>query len=294
MPIVGDAVPDRAQPRVAVVIPCFNDGMVLREALASLRDQEPCEVIVVDDGSTEAVSRRVLEEVQAGGVQVIHQENAGPAAARMTGLSATTARFIMPLDADDMIEPGAIQELADALDADPDRCVAWGDVQTFGETTIHVRSPRALDPWLLTYVNLMPIVALYRRVALERAGGWELKRYEDWDLWMTAAEQGWPVVHLDRIVERSRLHGARKRRRDFASHVEAESLLERRHRPLFASRAHSRRRSAAPWWVKVALPMIERLPGISRPTKHRLYNVVCLPAYLFLLLGRRARRKLSS
>jgi glycosyltransferase involved in cell wall biosynthesis len=274
------------------VIPCFNDGVVLREALASLRDQEPCEIVVVDDGSTEAVTRRVLEELQAGGVQVVRQENAGPSAARMTGLSATTAPFIMPLDADDMIEPGAIQELADALDADPGRCVAWGDVQTFGETAIHVRSPRALDPWLLTYVNLMPIVALYRRVALERAGGWQLKRYEDWDLWMTAAEQAWDVVYVDRIVERSRLHGARKRRRDFASHVEAESLLERRHPSLFASRSQSRPRSTAPWWVKVALPMIGRLPGISRPTKHRLYNVVCLPGYLVLLLGRRARRRL--
>jgi len=40
--------------------------------------------------------------------------------------------------------------------------------------------------------------------------------------------------------------------------------------------------------------MIERLPGISGPTKHRLYNVVCLPGYLFLLLGRRARRRLRA
>jgi glycosyltransferase involved in cell wall biosynthesis len=283
-------VPDCRHPRVAVVIPCFNDGPLLREALASLQEQEPCEVVVVDDGSTEAVTRGVLAEIQADGLQVVRQENSGPSAARMAGLNATTARFIVPLDADDMIEPGAIQELADALEADPDRWVAWGDVRTFGETTIHVRSPRALDPWLLTYVNLMPIVAMYRRVALEHAGGWALKRYEDWDLWMTAAEQGWHTVYIDRIVERSRLHGPRKRRRDFASHVEAASLLERRHRSLFASRAQARRRSAAAWWVKIALPTIERLPGISSPTKHRLYNVVCLPGYLFVLLGRRARR----
>jgi glycosyltransferase involved in cell wall biosynthesis len=274
------------------VIPCFNDGRVLPDALASLEGQEPCEVVVVDDGSTEDATRRLLDALPARGIDVIRQSNAGPSAARMAGLASTMARYIVPLDADDMISPGAIAALADALDADPKAAVAWGDVQTFGESTIRVRAPRQLDPWLLTYINLMPIVAMYRRDALLSAGGWQLARYEDWDLWMTAAESGWKGIYVDRVVERSRLHGPRKRRRDFTHHDETESLLLRRHPALVRHRSVLRHRSPAPWPVKTLLPLLERLPMAGR-NRHRLYNALCLPAYLARLKGGQALAQLA-
>jgi len=279
--------------RSAVVIPCFNDGPVLPDALASLDGQEPCEVVVVDDGSTEDATCRLLDALAARGIDVIRQSNAGPSAARMAGLASTAAPYIVPLDADDMISPGAITALADALDADPAAAVAWGDVQTFGESTVRVRAPRRLDPWLLTYINLMPIVAMYRRDALLSVGGWQLPRYEDWDLWMTAAEAGWKGVYLDRIVERSRLHGPRKRRRDFTHHEQTESMLLRRHPALVRRRSELRRRSAAAWPVKTLLPLVEPLPLAGR-NRHRLYNAVCLPAYLVRLKGGQALRQLTS
>ena len=71
----------------------------------------------------------------------------------MTGLAATSAPYVMRFDADDVLEPGALTALAAALDARPEAVAAWGDVQTFGLTTFRIPGLRALDPWLVTYVN---------------------------------------------------------------------------------------------------------------------------------------------
>ncbi|WP_310529233.1 glycosyltransferase family 2 protein, partial [Nocardioides sp.] len=70
-------------PGVTVVVPCYNSGPVLREAVLSARQQThpQVEVIVVDDGSTDKETLKVLAEVAAPGVQVIRQDNAGPGAA---------------------------------------------------------------------------------------------------------------------------------------------------------------------------------------------------------------------
>ncbi len=61
-----------SETRVAVVIPCYNDGRFLCDA-ASLREQEPCDVVVIDDGSNEAETLTVVDELEAEGAPVIHQ-----------------------------------------------------------------------------------------------------------------------------------------------------------------------------------------------------------------------------
>jgi glycosyltransferase involved in cell wall biosynthesis len=92
--------------RVAVVIPCFDDGATLGEAVDSLAGEEPHELVVVDDGTTDERTLRILEEREVAGVRVLRQENAGLSAARMAGVRATSARYVFPLDADDLLVPG--------------------------------------------------------------------------------------------------------------------------------------------------------------------------------------------
>src|SRR5688572_26595329 len=94
-------------PRVAVVVPCFNDPAV-PEAVASIRLQEPVEVVVVDDGSTDPEGLAALDTLRAEGVRVVRQENQGLSAARMTGVRHTTAPFIFALDSDDVLAPGSL------------------------------------------------------------------------------------------------------------------------------------------------------------------------------------------
>src|SRR5260221_9786491 len=134
-------------PRIAVVVPCFDDGPTLRETVTSVLAQEPSELLVVDDGSTDVATLDLMAELEREGIRVLHQENQGLPKARMAGVAATTAPYVFPLDADDVVLPGALTTLADALDADPGAVAAWGDTWFFGDVEVTVRSAAPIHPW---------------------------------------------------------------------------------------------------------------------------------------------------
>jgi glycosyltransferase involved in cell wall biosynthesis len=273
--------------RVAVVIPCYDDGATVGEAIASLEGEEPHELVVVDDGSTDPETLRTLADLERGGVRVLRQENGGLSAARMAGVRATTAPYVYPLDADDVLAPGALTVLADALDAAPAAKLAWGDVEIFGDWESTVAGARSFDAWQLTYVSEIPVASLVRRDALLEAGGWQLRGYEDWDLWMTFAEHGWGGVYVERPVIRHRQHGHRLVASMLADFDRAFGGLRERHRTLFARRRTNWRRSRAPWRVKLLFPVIGALPRVSEFDKHRLCRLVSRPHET--LPGRRNR-----
>jgi len=263
--------------RIAVVIPCFNDGATLRETLASIDEPEPIELVVVNDGSDDPETLALLAELEAGGVRVVHQENRGLSAARMAGVAATSAPYVSALDADDLEAPGALTALADALDDDAGASVAWGDVQNFGDNAVLRRLGRTLDPWVITYVNELPADAMVRREALLEAGGWELKGgYEDWDLWMALAERGVRGIHVPVVTGWYRVREARMLGETQTRHGAQLDLLRERHPRLFAERTANRRRSPAPLRCKLVFPLIDRLP-LAGYTKQRLFRLVNRP-----------------
>ena len=280
--------------RVAVVIPCYNDGKFLPETLESVGAQEPCELVVVDDGSTEPATLALLERLSEGGLRVVHQANGGVSVARMTGVRATSAPYIFPLDSDDLVAPGSLTRLADALDANPRAVAAWGDVEIFGigPGRFRIGTPPGLDPWLSTYVNDLPVASLLRRDALLSVGGWQLgTAYEDWDLWMAFAERGWIGVRVRQVAEIHREHPGRRWAGVLVpSHEEA--ILRQRHQPLFERRRTNWRQSRAPWRSKLILPVIERLGIVSEMNKQRLYQLVHDPGRLLQVRLRRARQRL--
>lgn len=261
----------------AVVVPCFDDGDTLAEAVASVRqDPTRLELVVVDDGSTEPACLRLLDDLEQDGVRVIHQANEGPSAATMTGFEATSTPYVMRLDADDLLEPGAVASLAVALDKTPDAALAWGDVQTFGITTFRIPTAPTLDPWLLTYTNCIPGAGcLLRRSAVFEAGGLQLRDgWEDWDLWLAFAEKGWKGVYVPRVVFRYRRDEAGRHLESLDKAEYHFEELRRRHANLFARRAENRRRSDAPAAVKLAVPLIEKLPMLNRLTRIQLCELV--------------------
>ena len=278
--------------RVAVVVPCFDDGATVREAVESLAGEEPHELVVVDDGSTDAATLRVLEELEAGGVRVVHQENGGLSAARMAGVRATGAPYVFPLDADDLVVPGALGALADALDGNAEARLSWGDVEIFGDFEGRVAGARSFDPWQLTYVSEIPVASLVRRDALLEAGGWQLRGYEDWDLWMAFAELGWAGVYVRRPVIRHRQHGRRLAGSMLDTFGAVYALLRDRHQGLFEARRANWRRSDAPLRARLLFPVIGALPGISEFDKHRLCRLVSRPQET--LRGRRKRLRAAA
>jgi glycosyltransferase involved in cell wall biosynthesis len=263
--------------RVAVLVACFNDGATLQETIDSLRGEAGIEFVVVDDGSTDPETRAALERVEREGVRVLRQENAGPSAAWMTGLAATSAPYVMPFSSDDVLLQGGTALLADALDSNPEASVAWGDMKTFGLATTYRPSAPALDPWLVTYMHCIPAYSLFRRDALIESGGWQtIAASEDWDLWMRLAAQGRTGVHVPQpIYLYRRGAGGRFRRRGNRYEPFYDELRER-NADLFAARATNRRVSPAPRALKILQPAVDGLPWVPRLKKMQLSEAMTL------------------
>jgi glycosyltransferase involved in cell wall biosynthesis len=186
--------------RVSVVIPCFNYGRYLAEAVESVLAQtiSPVEVIVVDDGSTDN-SRDVATDLIAAhpeaAIRLIAQPNSGsPGAARNAGIAEVRADYVLCLDADDRLDPGYLEACARALDANPGAAVAYGDIQLFGDEN-RLHQPPTWNTRVELDCNFLGTASLFRRMAWEQVGGYDTEiGYEDWDFWIGLIEHGWVGV----------------------------------------------------------------------------------------------------
>lgn len=187
---------------VSVVIPCYNHGQYLEEALTSaLASTHPhVEVLIVDDGSTEGRTLEVMDQLAAryintsDCVHLIRQSNKGLAGARNTGIAAATGQYILPLDADDKIRPHFIESALMLMDQESDLGVVFGWAQHFGiRNDIWKLAPFDKQEMLLH--NMVPACALFRKQVWLDAGGYDeihfKEGYEDWDFWLSAMEHQW-------------------------------------------------------------------------------------------------------
>jgi glycosyltransferase involved in cell wall biosynthesis len=247
-------------PRIAVVVPCFNDGELAREAVSSVGTGEDVEVVVVDDGSSDPDTLAALSALTAGGITVVRQENAGLSAARMAGVAATIAPYVYNLDADDLTSPEGLRAMADRLDAEPTAALCYGDYLEFGDSEVSRLVPPTIDPYRLAYTNEYPVTAMFRRETLEALGGWRHlgSGYEDWRLWMALAEGGWRGVHAGAgtVTFRRRLHGERMLDAARAEHSSLYRALRREHPGLFSQIARHRRASSLSPLRKLLYPVL--------------------------------------
>jgi glycosyltransferase involved in cell wall biosynthesis len=265
------------QLRVAILVACHNDGATLRETIASLVGEAHSELVIVDDGSTDPATLDVLDALEGDGISVRRQANAGPAAAWMTGLRSTSAPYVMPFSSDDILAPGAVGLLADALDANSAAAAAWGDMQSFGAAAAYIPSTTALCPWHVTYVNSRPGIALFRRSLLLQAGGWQLRTgIEDWDLWMRLAARGFTGVRVPRLTFYYRRDAGGRFRGRVRTYEGFYAELQARNAELFTSRPKNRVLSPAPRSLKILLPLVDRLPVLSRLIKVQLCELLTL------------------
>ena len=242
--------------RVAVIIPCFNDGELAVTAIRSIDEREPVEVVVIDDGSTDPASKAALTAEEQRGTRVIWQENTGLCGARMRGVAETEAKYVFPLDSDDLMLPGSLASLADTLDAHDDAGFAFGDVEYFGDDEFVAPAPE-FDPWLTLYGNFWSPSIMLRRTVIDATGGWSLDDYyEDWDLMMTLAQDGYTGVHCGRTTFRHRNHGFRMLNRARLRHAELYERLVERHRDLFQRKRELARTSPnASRWARLTFPV---------------------------------------
>lgn len=187
--------------KISVVMPCFNHGEFLAEAVASITNVkgDDIELVVVDDGSTDERTRWEIDRLCTLGIKVIRQENKGLAAARNAAVKASRGEYLFPLDADDRMRSGWIDRGIGILDSQPQVGVLYGDAQLFGVRT-DVWKTGTFDADRLLERNYICCSALYRRVVWEQNGGYDgtmpVQGYEDWDFWVGAWEHGWEFAYL--------------------------------------------------------------------------------------------------
>ncbi len=188
---------------VTVVIPCFNDGEFLIEAVASVaRVAEHCrELVIVNDGSTDRRTLEVLAELERLGYRVLHQQNAGLSAARNTGIRATSGRYYVPLDADNRLLPGFLEKAVSFLDEHPETGVVYGDRMLFGRRYGRDRVPD-FELGAMLGGNNIDACALIRRRCWEDCGGYDtaMAGLEDWEFWINTARHGWGFYRLDQLA----------------------------------------------------------------------------------------------
>jgi glycosyltransferase involved in cell wall biosynthesis len=125
----------KGRPLVSVIIPCYNYGHYVEEAIDSVLQQtfQNFEIIVVNDGSTDPVTIEVLKHLKKPKTRVIHQANKGLPEARNEGIRHAKGKYICCLDADDTLEPTYLEKAVALLEANPGIAFAYSWVRLFGD-----------------------------------------------------------------------------------------------------------------------------------------------------------------
>lgn len=221
-----------------MIVPCFNYGHCLAEAVESVRAQtRPVhEVVVIDDGSTDSTP-----EIAASlpGVRYVRQENAGVAAARNRGLDFTTGTHVVFLDADDMLAPSFLEECMRALGGS-DAGYAYATARLFGAEDVTWEA-QPFELRALKRRNFIPVTVLMDRSALggDRFDG--ACAWEDWEMFVRLAARGVYGVPAPGAVFYYRKHSGRDSRldrfdRDPLAEPRALRYIQRKHRHLFTLR----------------------------------------------------------
>lgn len=274
---------------ISVIIPAYNAETYLPETVRSVQNQthSDWELVVVDDGSTDGTGGLVdALAAQEPRVRAVHQGNGGLSAARNAGLRTASrgAEFVLFLDADDVLEPDALETLGTHLAARPQAPAAYGlacfidgrgnrtrpgEAEEFGRTRQGIRGGRPVDLAtedatsfaVLAYRNVIwtPGQVLIRRAALDRAGAFDvtMSPTADWDMWLRISQQG-EMPLIERVVLSYRRHehnmsgsGQNMRAAEMmmrAKAFQSPGLTTEQRRAVLDGFQHSERGSAVQWW----------------------------------------------
>ena len=214
------------RPKVSVVITAYNLAHYLPDALGSVLQQtmRDWECLIVDDCSTDNTQPQVAGWAKAAADPRFRYErtprNLGLSGARNYGWQHAHGRYILFLDADDVLAPNALDTLTSALDRDPSIHIAYGSLDLMAADGSNVQRnpwPRAAFNWhaQLSHLNQLTYCALMRREVLERSGGYRTRdwRAEDASFWSRVTSFGFRAAKVtDDTVLIYRMHDAQKSR----------------------------------------------------------------------------------
>lgn len=225
--------------KVSVIIPCYNQGAFIDEAVNSVLVQtfSDFEIIIVNDGSTDAATNALLEKYSHPKTTVIHTENQGVCAARNTAIKAAAGKYILPLDADDKIEPTYLEKAVNVLDNHPETGVVWCKADLFGAQ----RGEWDLKPFSLKQMMSNGCVfatAMFRKSDWERVGGYNVNMIhslEDWDFWLSFVERNIGFYQIPEILFHYRKHAVSRTTQSIGKNTESRKNIILNHLNLYAA-----------------------------------------------------------
>lgn len=189
---------------VSIVIPCYNLGQYLKDAIDSALNQtyKNRELIVIDDGSTDDKTIKLIDEyrIKYQDVVFIRQKNMGLSEARNTGVKNSKGDYVVCLDADDKLFKTYIEELIAIFKKDSKKelgfVTTW--LQEFGLSQ-NIWKPSDYNPGKLLVENIAHAGSMFRKDAWFTVGGYKKQMvggYEDWEFWISLMEAGfkWSVI----------------------------------------------------------------------------------------------------
>jgi glycosyltransferase involved in cell wall biosynthesis len=272
-----------AAPLVSIVIPCYNQGRYLGEAIESARRQshQAVEVIVVDDGSTDETPSVAAAYPD---VRYVHQPNAGTAVARNRGLRESRGTFLVFLDADDRLLPEAVARSVDHLAAHPDVAFVTGHARLMEAdgspflVPIQEHEPAGYTALLRWNYIWTPGVVMYRRAALDTVGVFDPAAggSADFDLNIRIARR-LPIACHHEVILEYRQHDANMTRDP--AHMLRSAVSVRRREKRFATDAASRaawRAGLAAAQADFGARLIDRIKGdLVRGSRRRAFLGLC-------------------
>jgi glycosyltransferase involved in cell wall biosynthesis len=189
---------------VSIVVPCYNLGAYVEEAVeSSLRQTyEDVEVIVVDDGSPDPETQRVLDRLEGPRTRVLRKKNGGCPSALNAGVTAARGEFVLPLSADDRLGPDYVRQAVEVLRSRDELGIVYCRAELFDGRSGPWDLPD-FSPDEMARGNVIFASAMFRRADWELVGGFNedaVLGLEDWDFWLRLIALPRDVLRLDDVL----------------------------------------------------------------------------------------------
>ena len=178
--------------KVSIIMPCYNDGQYILEAIQSVREQTYTnwELIIIDDNSDDSDTVNIINSIHDPQILVLHSDHLRPAGARNYGIEHATGKYILPVDSDDTIDKTYIEKAVNVIESSPDTGIVYCKADLFGEKSGPWDLPEySFKSMLLD--NIVFVTALFYREDWEKVGGFSttmVAGMEDYDFWLSIME----------------------------------------------------------------------------------------------------------
>lgn len=197
--------------KISVVIPCFNQGAYVDEAVQSVLAQscQDYEIIIINDGSSDEATINFLRAYDRPKTRVCHIVNQGLAGARNHGINVASGEYILPLDADDKIGNSYLEKAVHIMDENENIGIVYCEAEFFGNVTGKWELPDYKFPDILLR-NAIFSAGLFRKSDWNKVGGYSssVSGREDYDFWLSIIELGRDVFRIPEVLFFYRRHDA--------------------------------------------------------------------------------------